>query len=160
LARHVDKVFENQLRQVSEVRSGVNKNDNYTATIYSLSLLIKNQIKLSEFYLIENIIKEIQTASSPVSLGKNIKEKLNNLTSFENSSPIAISIVSITSKAVDLLINKDNLLYSIEGNPNLIDDFAVQKKWIMEILNNAIIGCNESGITGCLTSSVASTGVS
>ena|SRR6478672_10033679 len=159
LARHMDQVFEKQTRQISEVRAGGNKNDTYAATIYLYSLLIKNQIKLSEVHLIENIIKEIQTASSPISLGKYVKEKLNNLTSDENSTPIAISIVGITAKSIDLLINKDNLLYSLEGNPNLINDFGIQKKWIMEILNNAIIGCDESGITGCLASSVASTGV-
>jgi hypothetical protein len=73
------------------------------------------------------LIKEIQTANSPVYLSKNVKEKLNNLTSDESSSPIAISIVNITSKSIDLLINKDNLLYSIEGNPNLIQDFTIQK---------------------------------
>ena len=160
LARHMDQVFEKQIRQISEVRAGVNKNDTYTAYIYLLSILIKNQIKLSEFYLIENLIKEIQNASSPVSLGNNVKEKLNNLTSDENSSPIAISIVNITSKSIDLLINKDSLLYMIEGNPNLIQDFVIQKKWITEILNNAIIGCNSSGLSGCLAASVASTGVS
>lgn len=34
------------------------------------------------------------------------------------------------------------------------------KKWILEVLNNAIIGCNGSGLPGCLAGSVASTGVS
>lgn len=43
LANNVDKVFEKELRQISEVRYGVNKNDSYVATIYLYSLLIKSQ---------------------------------------------------------------------------------------------------------------------
>ena len=37
---------------------------------------------------------------------------------------------------------------------------TIQKKWILEVLNNTIIGCNGSGLPGCLAGSVASTGVS
>jgi hypothetical protein len=44
-ARHMGQVFEKQIRQISEVRAGVNKNDTYTATIFLFSLLKKNQIK-------------------------------------------------------------------------------------------------------------------
>jgi hypothetical protein len=160
LAKNMDKVFENQLRQISEVRSGVNKNDTYTASIYLYSLLLKNQIKLSELNLLEQIINYSQTTNSLVSLGKDVKDKLNLLTSNNSSSPIAISIANIVSKSVDLLIDGDSILSTIEGNPNLMHDLPTQKKWILEVLDNAIIGCDESGLAGCLASSVASSGIS
>ncbi|MGN6614021.1 MAG: hypothetical protein ACTHKC_03165 [Candidatus Nitrosocosmicus sp.] len=161
LAKNIDKVFENQLRQISEVRSGVNKNDTYTASIYLYSLLLKDQIKLPELNLLEQIINDSQTTNSLVFLGKDVKDKLNLLTSDNSSSsPIAISIVNIISKSIDLLIDGDNILSTIEGNPNLMHDLPTQKKWILEVLDNAIIGCDESGLAGCLASSVASSGIS
>jgi hypothetical protein len=160
LAKNIDKVFENQLRQISEVRSGVNKNDTYTASIYLYSLLLKNQIKLPELNLLEQIINYSQTTNSLVSLGKDVKDKLNLLTSDNSSSPIAISIANIVSKSIDLLIDGDSILSTIKGNPNLMHDLPTQKKWILEVLDNAIIGCDESGLAGCLTSSVASSGIS
>jgi hypothetical protein len=82
------------------------------------------------------------------------------LISDNSSSPLAISIVNIVSKSIDLLIDGDSILSTIEGNPHLLHDLPTQKNWILEVLNNAIIGCNEAGIEGCLASSVASTGVS
>ncbi|MGN6351361.1 MAG: hypothetical protein ACTHL3_07855 [Candidatus Nitrosocosmicus sp.] len=161
LAKNIDKVFENQLRQISEVRSGVNKNDTYTASIYLYSLLLKNQIKLPELNLLEQLINDSQTTNSLVFLGKDVKDKLNLLTSDNSSSsPIAISIVNIISKSIDLLIDGDSILSTIEGNPNLMHDLPTQKKWILEVLDNAIIGCDESGLAGCLASSVASSGIS
>ncbi|MGN6821379.1 MAG: hypothetical protein ACTHJ7_01160 [Candidatus Nitrosocosmicus sp.] len=161
LAKNIDKVFENQLRQISEVRSGVNKNDTYTASIYLYSLLLKNQIKLPELNLLEQLINDSQTTNSLVFLGKDVKDKLNLLSSDNSSSsPIAISIVNIVSKSIDLLIDCDSILSTIEGNPNLMHDLPTQKKWILEVLDNAIIGCDESGLAGCLASSVASSGIS
>ena len=160
LAKNIDKVFENQLRQISEVRSGVNKNDTYTASIYLYSLLLKNQIKLPELNLLEQLINYSQTTNSLVSLGKDVKDKLNLLTSDNSSSPITISIVNIVSKSIDLLIDGDSILSTIEENPNLMHDLPTQKKWILEVLDNAIIGCDESGLAGCLASSVASSGIS
>jgi hypothetical protein len=161
LAKNIDKVFENQLRQISEVRSGVNKNDTYTASIYLYSLLLKNQIKLPELNLLEQLINDSQTTNSLVFLGKDVKDKINLLTSDNSSSsPIAISIVNIISKSIDLLIDGDSILSTIEGNPNLMHDLPTQKKWILEVLDNAIIGCDESGLAGCLASSVASSGIS
>jgi hypothetical protein len=160
LAKNIDKVFENQLRQISGVRFDTNQSDRYTADIFLYSLLIKNQIKLSEVKSIEEIINESNATNSLVSLGKDVKEKLDELTFNNNSSPIAISIVNIIFKSIDLLIDGDNILSTVEGNPNLLYDLPTQKKWILEVLNNAIIGCNESGLAGCLASSVASTGVS
>ena len=160
LAKNIDKVFEDELKQISEVRSGADKNDSYVASIYLYSLLVKNQIKESELKLIIDLIDKIQTTDSLVSLDKTVKEKLNVLTSDNTSSPIAISIVNIVSKSIDLLIGGNNSIIStIKGYPNLMYDLPTQKKWLMEVLNNAIIGCDMSGITGCLSTSIASTGV-
>ncbi|MDQ6724197.1 MAG: hypothetical protein M3Z01_08045 [Thermoproteota archaeon] len=160
LAINIDQVFEKSLRQISTVKSGVNKNDTYTASIYLRSLLLKNQLKISELNLIDGIIKNIQTADSIVSLGNNVQSKLKILTSDKSSDPIAISIVNITSKSIDLLINSDNILFKIKGNPNLIHDLTEQKKWIMKIIANTIIGCEVTGLTGCLVASIFTTGVS
>ena len=79
LAINIDQVFEKSLRQISTVKSGVNKNDTYTASIYLRSLLLKNQLKISELNLIDGIIKNIQTADSIVSLGNNVQSKLKIL---------------------------------------------------------------------------------
>ena len=160
LAKNIDKVFENELRQISDVRSGANKNDSYTAIIYLYSLLIKNQINVKELKLIEEIVNETQTTGSLISLGKNVKEKLNILDFDSNSNVNAIAIVNIISKAIDLLIDGDHMIYTIESNPNLLHDLDTQKKWLMEVLENTIIGCDALGISGCLAASVASTGIS
>jgi hypothetical protein len=160
LSKNIDKVFENQLRQISELRFDMNQSEVYTANIYLYSLLIKNQLKLPEVKLIEEIINKSQTTNSLVSLGNDVKAKLNIMLSDKTSSPVALSIVKIISKSVDLLINGDNIVSTIEGNPNLTHDLQIQKKWILKILNDTIIGCNESGLSGCLTSSIASTGIS
>ncbi len=77
-----------------------------------------------------------------------------------NSSPIAISITSITSKSVDLLINSDNIISSIQGNPNLSHDLMTQKKWLTKIIDNAIMGCEVAGVSGCLVASIFTTGIS
>lgn len=160
LARDIDQVFEKTLRQISNVKSGVDKNDTYTAGIYLRSLLIKHQIKISELTLIDKIIEDIQAADSIVSLGNNVHEKLKILTSDKNSSPVAISIVNITSKSIDLLISSNDILSSIQEDTNLMNDLATQKKWITEILDNTVVGCDVSGISGCLTASIFSAGIS
>jgi hypothetical protein len=159
LATNIDKIFENSLRQISVVKSGVDKNDSYTASIYLRSLLLKNQIKISELNLIDDIIKNIQTADSIVSLGKNVEGKLRILISDENSNPIAISIVNITSKSIDLLINSDNILSSIQEYPNMSHDLTAQKKWITKIIASTIIGCEVSGIQGCLVAPIFTSGI-
>ncbi len=160
LSINIDQVFEKSLRQISTVKSGLNKNDTYIASLYLRSLLLKNQIKISEFNLINGIIKNIQTADSIISLGNNVQGKLKILTSDKNSNPIAISVVNITSKSINLLINSDNIMSKIKGNSNLMHDFIEQKKWIMKIIANTIIGCEISGMTGCLAASIFTTGIS
>ncbi len=127
LARNIDQVFEKSLRQISTVKSGVDKNDTYTASIYLRSLYLKHQIKISELNLIDGIIKDIQSTDSIVSLGKNVQGKLKILTLDDSSNPIAISVVNIISKSIDLLINSDNILTPIEGYPNLMHDLTTQK---------------------------------
>jgi hypothetical protein len=160
LASNIDQLFEKSLRQISTVKSGTNKNDTYLAGIYLRSLLLKNQIKISELNLIDGIIKDIQRTDSIVSLGKDIQGKLKILILDKNSSPIAISITNITSKSVDLLINSDNIITVIQGNTNLKNDLTVQKKWITKIIANTILGCEISGLSGCLVSSIFTTGIS
>jgi hypothetical protein len=160
LANNIDNIFENSLRQISTVKSGVDKNDSYTASIYLRSLLIKNQIKISELNSIDEIIKNIQTTDSIVSLGKNVEEKLHILNAEVNSTPIAVSIVNITHKSIDLLINSDNILSSIQGNHDISHDLTTQKKWITKIIANTIIGCEVSGIQGCLVAPIFTTGIS
>jgi hypothetical protein len=160
LANNIDQLFEKSLRQISNVKSGINKNDTYLASIYLRSLLLKNQIKISELNLIDGIIKDIQKTDSIVSLGKNIQGKLKILNLDKNSTPIAISIVNITSKSVDLLINSDNIISIIQGNTNLKNDLTVQKKWVSKIIANTILGCEVTGLPGCLVSSIFTTGIS
>jgi hypothetical protein len=160
LANNIDQLFEKSLRQISNVKSGINKNDTYLASIYLRSLLLKNQIKISELNLIDGIIKDIQKTDSIVSLGKNIQGKLKILNLDKNSTPIAISIVNITSKSVDLLINSDNIISIIQGNTNLKNDLTVQKKWVSKIIANTILGCEVTGLSGCLVSSIFTTGIS
>ena len=130
------------------------------ASLYLRSLLLKNQIKTSELNLIDGIIKDVQRTDSIVSLGKDIQGKLKILILDKNSSPIAISITNITSKSVDLLINSDNIITVIQGNTNLKNDLTVQKKWITKIIANTILGCEISGLSGCLVSSIFTTGIS
>ena len=105
-------------------------------------------------------MNDVQKANSIVSLGKNIQSKLNILDSNKTSTPIAISIVNIISKSIDLLVNSDNIISQIHGYTNLLNDLTEQKKWIEKIITNTIIGCEVSGITGCLVSSIFTTGVS
>ena len=160
LAKNLDQVFEKSLRQISTVRSGLENNNTNTASIYLRSLLLKNQITISELNLIDEIMNEIHKANSIISLGKIIHTKLDNLNSNKTSSPIAISIANITSKSVDLLINSDNIIFQIHGYNNLPNDLEEQKKWLEKIITNTIIGCEISGMTGCLVSSIFTTGVS
>jgi hypothetical protein len=124
------------------------------------SLLLKNQITIPELNLIDDMINDIHKANSIVALGKDIQSKLNVLNYNETSTPIAISIVNITSKSIDLLINSDNIISQIHGHTNLLNDLNEQKKWIEKIITNTVIGCEVSGITGCLVSSLFTTGVS
>ena len=160
LAKNIDQVFEKSLRQISTVRSGLENNDTNTASIYLRSLLLKNQITIPELNLIDDMINDIHKANSIVALGKDIQSKLNVLNYNETSTPIAISIVNITSKSIDLLINSDNIISQIHGHTNLLNDLNEQKKWIEKIITNTVIGCEVSGITGCLVSSLFTTGVS
>jgi hypothetical protein len=160
LAKNIDQVFEKSLRQISTVRSGLENNDTNTASIYLRSLLLKNQITIPELNLIYEVMNDVQKANSIVSLGKNIQSKLNILDSNKTSTPIAISIVNIISKSINLLVNSDNIISQIHGYTNLLNDLAEQKKWIEKIITNTIIGCEVSGITGCLVSSIFTTGVS
>jgi hypothetical protein len=160
LAKTIDQVFEKSLRQIATVRSGLENNDTNTASIYLRSLLLKNQITIPELNLIDEIIHDVQKANSIVSLGKSIQSKMNILNSNETSTPIAISIINITLKSIDLLINSDNIISQIHGYTNLLNDLKEQKKWIEKIITNTIIGCEVSGITGCFVSSIFTTGVS
>ena len=160
LAKTIDQVFEKSLRQIATVRSGLENNDTNTASIYLRSLLLKNQITIPELNLIDEIIHDVQKANSIVSLGKSIQSKINILNSNKTSTPIALSIVNITSKSIDLLINSDNIISQIHGYTNLLNDLKEQKKWIEKIITNTIIGCEVSGITGCFVSSIFTTGVS
>jgi hypothetical protein len=160
LSNKIDQIFEKSLRQISIVKSGIDRNSTYASIIYLQSLYLKNQINIDELKIIDDVIKNIQNADSIISIGKDIKEKLNILIDEENSSPIAISILNITSKSIDLLINSDFIILKNQGNPNLMFDLSEQKKWILKILSNTIIGCEISGMLGCLTSAIFTTGIS
>ncbi|HEY6534944.1 MAG TPA: hypothetical protein VIY08_03955 [Candidatus Nitrosocosmicus sp.] len=159
LSHHLDSVFEKSLRQISSVKSG-SKNETYLADIYLHSLLLKNEIKIIEFNLINNLISEIQNSKSLLSLGKDVHDKLKLLENDNNSSSISIAIVNILSKSIDLLINSDHLLYNIHGYTDLKNDLTVQKKWMTKIMINTIIGCEISGLSGCLVSSIFSSDIS
>jgi hypothetical protein len=158
-ARNIDQIFEKSLRQISTVKAGFENNDTNTANIYLQSLLLKNQLNINELNLINQIIKSIQKANSTISLAKYVHTNLDELNSNDKSSPIAISILNITSKSIDLLINSDSILNQIQGYPNLAHDLSVQKKWITKIISNTIIGCEVAGISGCLMSSIFTTGI-
>ncbi len=159
LSQHLNLVFEKSLRQLSSVKSG-SKNDTYLADMYLRSLLLKNEIKIMEFNLINNLIGEIQNSKSLLSLGKDVNEKLKLLEDDDNSSFISIAIVNILSKSIDLLINSDHLLYNIHGYDDLQNDLTVQKKWMTKIMINTIIGCEISGLSGCLVASIISSDIS
>ncbi|MGN6709063.1 MAG: hypothetical protein ACTHKF_06920, partial [Candidatus Nitrosocosmicus sp.] len=126
---------------------------------YLQSLLLKNQINIDELNLMNEIIKFIQKANSTISLAKHVHTNLDKLNSDVKSSPITISILNITSKSIDLLINSDNILNQIQGYHNLSHDLSVQKKWITKIITNTIIGCEVAGVPGCLASSIFTTGI-
>jgi hypothetical protein len=158
-AKNIDQIFEKSLRQISTVKTGFENNDTNTANIYLQSLLLKNQINIDELNLINEIIKFIQKANSTISLAKHVHTNLDKLNSDVKSSPIAISILNITSKSIDLLINSDSILNQIQGYQNLTHDLSVQKKWITKIITNTIIGCEVAGVSGCLTSSIFTTGI-
>ena len=158
-AKNIDQIFEKSLRQISTVKTGFENNDTNTANIYLKSLLLKNQINIDELNLINEIIKFIQKANSTISLAKHVHTNLDKLNSDVKSSPIAISILNITSKSIDLLINSDSILNQIQGYQNLTHDLSVQKKWITKIIANTIIGCEVAGLSGCLASSIFTTGI-
>lgn len=159
LSQHLNMVFEKSLRQLSSVKSG-SKNDTYLADMYLRSLLLKNEIKIMEFNLINNLIGEIQNSKSLLSLDKDVNEKLKLLEDDNNSSFISIAIVNILSKSIDLLINSDHLLYNIHGYNDLQNDLTVQKKYMTKIMINTIIGCEISGLSGCLVASIISSDIS
>ena len=77
----------------------------------------------------------------------------------KDSSPIAISIVNITSKGVDLLVNSDSIIHRIQGYPDLPYDLNEQKEWINGILSGTIVGCEISGVLGCLMASILTSGI-
>jgi len=159
LAQNIDQVFEKSLRQISTVRSGLENNDTNTASIYLRSLLLKNQITIPELNLIYEVMNDVQKANSIVSLGKNIQSKLNILDSNKTSSPIAISIVNIISKSINLLVNSDSIVHRIQGYPDLPYDINEQKEWINGILSGTIVGCEISGVLGCLMASILTSGI-
>lgn len=159
LVNNIHKVFENSLRQISIINSGLGKNDTNTAITYLQSLFLKSQINSSELILIYDTIKDIQSSNSIIEIGQNMKENIRLLTNDTDNSPTAISILYITSKSIDLLINKDNIVTNIHEHPNLPYNFYEQKNWVTKVLANTIVGCELSGVLGCLTSSVSATGI-
>ncbi len=159
LSRNSDLVFEKSLRQLSSIKS-YSKNDTFLAGIYLRSLLLKNEINVLEFNLISNLIEKIQNSNSLISIGKEVHNKLKLLEDDNNSNSISISIINTLAKSIDLLINSDQILYKIKGYPNLLNDLSVQKKWMTKIIINTIIGCEISGLSGCLTASIIASGIS
>ncbi len=159
LVYNIDKVFENSLRQISIINSGMGKNDTNTAITYLQSLFLKSQINSSELILIYDTIKNIQSSNSIIEIGQNMKEKIRLFTNDTDNSPTAISILYITSKSIDLLVNKDNIVTNIQEHPNLPHNFYEQKNWVTKVLANTIVGCELSGVIGCLVSSVSATGI-
>ncbi len=159
VVNNIDKVFEISLRQIAILNSVIGKNDTSTATTYLQSLFLKNQINSSELILIYDVLKDIQNSNSIIAIGQSMKEKIRQLTNDTDNSPTAISILHITSKSIDLLINTDNIVKNIQMHPNLPHDFYDQKKWVTKILTNTIVGCEIMGIIGCLASSISATGI-
>ncbi len=160
LASNVDKVFEKSLRQISIIKSAdISTNHTKTAIIYLQSLLLKNNIKPSELTLITDIFNDINQTNSTTTLGKTLHDKIKELEMKKDSSPIAISIVNITSKGVDLLVNSDSIIHRIQGYPDLPYDLNEQKEWINGILSGTIVGCEISGVLGCLMASILTSGI-
>jgi hypothetical protein len=160
LASNVDKVFEKSLRQISIIKSAdISTNHTKTAIIYLQSLLLKNNIKPSELTLITDIFNDINQTNSTTTLGKTLHDKIKELEMKKDSSPIAISIVNITSKGIDLLVNSDSIIHRIQGYPDLPYDLNEQKEWINGILSGTIVGCEISGVLGCLMASILTSGI-
>src|SRR6185503_9507574 len=139
LASSVDKIFEKSLRKISIIKSAdISTNHTKTAIIYLQSLLLKNNIKPSELTVITDIFNDINQTNSTTTLGKTLHDKIKELEMKKDSSPIAISIVNITSKGVDLLVNSDSIINKIQGYPDLPYDLNEQKEWINGILSGTI----------------------
>ena len=160
LASNVDNIFEKSLRQISIIKSAeINTNHTKTAIIYLQSLLLKNNIKPSELTLITDIFNSINQTNSTTTLGKTLHDKIKELAAIKDSSPIAISIVNLTSKSVDLLVNSDSIVHRIQGYPDLPYDINEQKEWINGFLSGTIVGCEISGVLGCLMASILTSGI-
>ena len=160
LASNVDKIFEKSLRQISIIKSAdIVTNHTKTAIIYLQSLLLKNNIKPSELTLITDIFNNINQTNSTTTLGKTLHDKIKELETIKDSSPIAISIVNLTSKSVDLLVDSDSIIHRIQGYPDLPYDINEQKEWINGILSGTIVGCEISGVLGCLMASILTSGI-
>ena len=160
LASNVDKIFEKSLRQISIIKSAdITTNHTKTAIIYLQSLLLKNNIKPSELTLITDIFNNINQTNSTTTLGKTLHDKIKELETIKDSSPVAISIVNLTSKSVDLLVDSDSIIHRIQGYPDLPYDINEQKEWINGILSGTIVGCEISGVLGCLMASILTSGI-
>lgn len=160
LASNLDKIYEKSLRQISIIKSAdINTNHTKTSIIYLQSLLLKNNIKPSELTLITDIFNNINQTNSTTTLGKTLHAKIKELETNKDSSPIAISIVNITSKSVDLLVNSDSIVHRIQEYPDLPYDINEQKEWINSILSSTIVGCEISGVLGCLMASIVTSGI-
>lgn len=160
LASNLDKIYEKSLKQISIIKSSDQEiNQTKTAIIYLQSLLLKNYIKPIELSMITDIFSAINQSNSTTTLAKNLHEKLEKLSAEKNPSPIAISILNITSKSVDLLINSDSIIHKIQDYPNLPYDIEEQRNWVNKVLSNTIVGCEISGVLGCLMASVITSGI-
>ncbi len=160
LASNVDKIYEKSLRQISIIKSAdINTNHTKTAIIYLQSLLLKNNIKPSELTLITDIFNNINQTNSTTTLGQTLHAKVKELEAIKDSSPIAISIVNIISKSVDLLVNSDSIVHRIQEYPDLPYDINEQKEWINGMLSGTIVGCEISGVLGCLMASIVTSGI-
>lgn len=155
LASEIGAIYEKSLRQISIIKSSdINTNHTKTAIIYLQSMFLKNQIKSHELSLIASIFSKINQTNSTTNLGKNLHVSLDSLNQDNSSSPIAISIVGLLSKNVDLLINSDSIIHKIGHYPNLPYDLDEQKEWLKSILIYTILGCEFAGPLGCLLSSI------
>lgn len=160
LAKKIDQIYEKSLRQISLIEAGTNQsNITSTATIYLQSLLLKNLIKIPEFQMITDIIQKTNSINSTVELGKYMHNKLDNLTNKTNYSPIAFAIINIGSKNVDLLINKDGIISKIQNYTDLSNNISQQKNWILKTISNTIMGCEISGLIGCIISPIVTSGL-
>lgn len=160
LANNIDKIFEKSLRQLSIIKSfGENDSKAKSAIIYLNSLLLKNSINPAELKILSSIVEEIYNTNSTITLGKNIKEILGQVSSNNNSSSVALAIVHIASKSVDLLINSDSIVHKVPSYPNLPYNLTEQKEWVLDIIISSIIGCEISGILGCFMSPIIAAGI-